>query len=96
MSTFLEKYNDTHQHPVNRGLHSVGIPMIVISLVVVFFNWQWGVGLFVFGWILQFIGHAFEGKPPAFFSNPIHLIVGPIWSIKKYFKTKDTTVKEEN
>jgi uncharacterized membrane protein YGL010W len=83
--SFLEKYKADHQHPMNRLTHSIGIPMIVISLAVAFFNWQWGIMLFVAGWILQFVGHAFEGKMPSFFSNPIYLLVGPIWFVKKLF-----------
>jgi len=35
--------------------------------------------LFVGGWILQFIGHHFEGKSPAFFRNAVHLLIGPVW-----------------
>jgi uncharacterized membrane protein YGL010W len=83
MANYLEVYKQTHTHPMNRLTHTFGIPMIVISLIVVFFNWRWGVGLFVGGWILQFIGHIFEGKLPAFFSNPIYLIVGPYWWVRK-------------
>lgn len=81
--SFVEKYKADHTHPMNRLTHSIGIPMIVISLAVVFFNWKIGVGLFVVGWILQFIGHAFEGNKPSFFSNPIYLLIGPIWWAKK-------------
>jgi len=84
--SFLEVYRDKHQHPANRALHSVGIPMIVVSLVIVFFDWRWGVGLFVMGWVLQFIGHIFEGNRPAFFKNPIYLIIGPIWWFRKLFR----------
>jgi uncharacterized membrane protein YGL010W len=40
--------------------------------------------LFVFGWILQFIGHyVYEGKSPAFFRNLTHLLVGPLWILAK-------------
>lgn len=81
--TYLENYKKTHQHPVNKALHTIGIPTIVISLPLFFFNWKWALGLFVFGWILQFIGHAFEGKPPAFFSNPVYLFTGVFWWAKK-------------
>lgn len=35
--------------------------------------------LFVAGWIFQFIGHKWEGKSPAFFTNVVHLLVGPMW-----------------
>jgi uncharacterized membrane protein YGL010W len=82
---YLENYRQTHTHPMNKLTHSIGIPMIVVSLVVVFFNWRWGLGLFVLGWVFQFIGHIFEGKPPAFFSNPLYLFVGVIWWFKKTF-----------
>jgi uncharacterized membrane protein YGL010W len=81
--SFLEVYRTKHTNPVNKVLHTIGIPAIVASLVVVFFNWKIGLAMFVGGWVLQFIGHIFEGTPPAFFKNPIYLIVGPIWWVKK-------------
>lgn len=41
-------------------------------------------GLFVLGWIIQFIGHyAFEKKSPAFYRNLAHLLVGPLWIVAK-------------
>ncbi len=79
----LEKYNRDHQHPVNRALHSVGIPMIIASLPLMPLNPLLGSGMFVFGWILQFVGHAFEGKWPSFFSDPRFLAVGAMWFIRK-------------
>ena len=85
LKAYLDKYKRDHQHPVNRALHSVGIPMIVASLGVLPFNPLLGSSLFVFGWILQFVGHAFEGKAPSFFSDPKYLLVGPIWAVKKLF-----------
>jgi uncharacterized membrane protein YGL010W len=83
--SFLEVYKTKHRNPVNKVLHTIGIPAIVASLVVVFFNWKIGLGLFVGGWILQFVGHVFEGTAPAFLKNPIYLIVGPVWWVKKLF-----------
>jgi uncharacterized membrane protein YGL010W len=83
---WIETYKQSHQNRTNRLLHSVGIPTVVLSLVVFFFSWRWGLFLFVIGWILQFVGHAFEGKAPAFFSNPLYLFVGPLWWIKKLFR----------
>ncbi|MDO8520350.1 MAG: DUF962 domain-containing protein [Deltaproteobacteria bacterium] len=85
---YLENYREKHQHPVNRALHSVGIPMIVISLPLFFWNWKIALALFVLGWILQFVGHVFEGKPPAFFSNPVYLFTGVYWWVKKMFSKK--------
>lgn len=85
---FIEEYKRTHTHPMNRLTHSFGIPMIVVAIPLAFVNWKIALGLFVVGWILQFIGHAYEGKPPAFFKNPVFLLVGPIWWVKKLFGTK--------
>ena len=39
------------------------------------------IGLFVVGWILQFIGHYFEGKKPAFVDDIVGLFVGPLFII---------------
>lgn len=91
MADFLENYRKTHTHPINKALHTVGIPMIVISIIwfiidALAYDWAylyWTIGLFVLGWVLQFIGHWYEGKPPAFFSNPIYLIIGPFWWVLK-------------
>jgi len=82
---WIRQYENSHTHPVNRACHSFGIPMIVVSLVLGlatgFFHWLWGwtLGLFVLGWSLQFIGHAFEGKEPEFFRDWRFLFVGVRW-----------------
>jgi uncharacterized membrane protein YGL010W len=39
----------------------------------------WGVGLFVLGWVLQFIGHYYEGRKPAFVDDLSGLLVGPMF-----------------
>jgi uncharacterized membrane protein YGL010W len=83
LKSYMARYNADHQHPVNRALHSVGIPMIVASLGIVPFNPLFGASLFVLGWILQFVGHAFEGKAPSFFQDPTFLLIGPMWFWKK-------------
>ena len=83
LSTYLAKYREDHQHPVNKALHTVGIPMIVASLPVFPFNPLLGAAMFVVGWILQFIGHAFEGKAPSFFRDPTFLLVGATWYGKR-------------
>jgi uncharacterized membrane protein YGL010W len=82
-TTFIEEYKAKHRHPLNRLTHSFGIPMIVLSLPVVFFSWRWALLLFVVGWILQFVGHAIEGNQPAFFRNPLYLLVGPLWLARR-------------
>ena len=39
----------------------------------------WGIGAFVVGWVLQFIGHYYEGRKPAFVDDLIGLLVGPMF-----------------
>jgi uncharacterized membrane protein YGL010W len=82
---WVAKYERSHQHPVNRLCHTYGIPTILISVAMFAAGfirhrlWWWAFALFVFGWLLQFIGHAFEGKPPEFFHDWRFLFVGVRW-----------------
>ena len=39
----------------------------------------WGIGLFVVGWVIQFIGHYYEGRKPAFVDDVIGLAIGPLF-----------------
>src|SRR3954468_1129995 len=86
---WIAQYSSSHQNPVNRICHSFGIPMIALSLVLfvvtIFIHslWPLPVALFVVGWVLQFIGHYFEGKPPEFFSDYRFLFVGVRWWVAK-------------
>ena len=41
----------------------------------------WGVGLFVVGWLFQFVGHIFEGRKPAFFDDVMGLAIGPLFVV---------------
>ncbi|HEX5356043.1 MAG TPA: Mpo1-like protein [Aquabacterium sp.] len=38
-----------------------------------------GAGLFFIGWVIQFIGHYFEGRKPAFVDDIIGLLIGPLF-----------------
>lgn len=86
---WLTQYAASHQHPINRFCHTVGIPLVVCSLIVtpVFWLapplWSLPVGLFVVGWCFQFVGHAFEGKPPEFMKDWRFLFVGVRWWLAK-------------
>ena len=40
-----------------------------------------GLGLFVVGWIIQFIGHYYEGRKPAFVDDLMGLVVGPLFVV---------------
>ena len=54
---------ERHQHPVSFGLHVVGIPLTFAGLLSLFIlPWYFGVGAFVAGYLLQFVGHKVEGN----------------------------------
>jgi uncharacterized membrane protein YGL010W len=40
---------------------------------------SWGLGFFTVGWVIQFIGHYYEGKKPAFTDDLVGLLVGPMF-----------------
>jgi len=86
---WIEEYSRSHQHPINRACHSVGIPLIVASVVialaalVVHALWYPAAVMFVAGWIFQFVGHAFERKMPEFFRDWRFLFVGLRWWMNK-------------
>lgn len=42
---------------------------------------SWGIGMFVVGWVWQFVGHYFEGRKPAFVDDVIGLIIGPLFVV---------------
>ena len=41
--------------------------------------------LFVVGWIIQFVGHKFEGMKPAFTDDIIGLVIGPLFIMTELF-----------
>ncbi|MFA6541018.1 MAG: DUF962 domain-containing protein [Bacteroidota bacterium] len=86
---WIQQYAQSHQNPVNRICHTIGIPLIALSvplfIAALFIPgfWKLPLDLFVAGWIFQFIGHAFEGKPPEFFKDWRFLFVGLRWWFAK-------------
>ncbi len=89
MSDWIARYASSHQHPLNRACHTIGIPLIALSIplsvlaLLVHGFWPVPVGLFVTGWAFQFVGHAFEGKPPEFLRDWRFLFVGLRWWLSK-------------
>ncbi len=41
----------------------------------------WGLGSFVLGWVIQFIGHYYEGRKPAFTDDLVGLLVAPMFVV---------------
>ena len=70
MPNWLANWFERHQHPVSLVLHIVGIPLTIAALVlgaVQLTQSQWGLwwrpaGLFMGGYLLQWIGHLVEGN----------------------------------
>jgi len=59
----LQGWRLRHQLPFNFAIHLIGIPLAVSGVVLLFFlPWYWGVGAFVLGYFLQWIGHLAEGN----------------------------------
>jgi uncharacterized membrane protein YGL010W len=85
----IRQYSKSHQHPLNRLAHTFGIPMVMASIPMMPAGLLWrpllwcGICLFLMGWVLQFLGHAIEGKPPEFLSDWRFLLVGPRWWVAK-------------
>ena len=48
-------------------------------------GWSWFAALFVGGWILQLVGHVFEGRKPALADNLFQIFVAPIFLAAEVF-----------
>lgn len=77
---------------LSRGLGLVGLTTSVVNLWLIWAAhllmdastsvWlAWGVGAFVLGWIIQFVGHYWEGRKPAFADDLVGLLVGPAFVV---------------
>lgn len=94
MAEWIQAYAQSHQHPVNRACHTVGIPLVALSVILLLAAplipgfWKIGLLFFGVGWGFQFLGHAVEGKPPEFFKDWRFLLVGLRWWFAKVLKRK--------
>jgi uncharacterized membrane protein YGL010W len=85
---WIAEYERGHQHPVNRLCHTFGIPLVASSLgllpvsLLVPGSWRFALALFVCGWTLQLVGHAFERAPPEFLKDWRFLFVSLGWFMK--------------
>jgi len=48
-------------------------------------GWTWFAVLFVGGWILQLVGHVYEGRRPALTDNLFQIFVAPIFLCAELF-----------
>jgi len=72
MDAWVDRYEKSHQKPLNRVFHTFGIPMIGVSIpLFLIAPLVRGFGKFHCRcfrqvWICQVLGHSIEGKPPEF------------------------------
>jgi uncharacterized membrane protein YGL010W len=48
--------------------------------------WQLALAGFLVAWILQFIGHAVEGRRPSFLQDLRFLLIGPLWLLAGLYR----------
>ena len=48
-------------------------------------GWIWFAALFIGGWILQLVGHVFEGRKPALADNLFQIFVAPLFLCAELF-----------
>jgi uncharacterized membrane protein YGL010W len=74
----------------------LALAMLVVTAALVYLGqavadlgaaagWTWFAVLFVGGWILQLVGHVFEGRKPALVSNLFQIFVAPIFLAAEVF-----------
>lgn len=76
-------YAEDHQHPVNRVLHLIGIPLISVGVLAYPLPGRVRVALFVAGWSAQLIGHRIEGRKPSFSRDPRFMAAGAFWFVRE-------------
>ena len=55
-------YDGAHNHPVNRALHMIAIPLGFSSVIVVWFHWVIALLLIPAAFALAWLGHLIEGN----------------------------------
>ena len=77
---------------LTRGDLALGLAVSLVNLVLILAAlplgqldttpWlAWSFGAFVVGWAIQFVGHYYEGKKPAFVDDLRGLLVGPMFVV---------------
>ncbi len=84
---------------LTRGQLALGLAVSLVNGVLLVLaqplsagNWLagglgWGLGLFVVGWAIQYIGHWYEGRKPAFADDIVGLLVAPMFVVLEALST---------
>lgn len=89
-----DMYAASHQHPVNRALHAIGIPVIAYSIFAAVVGPRVAgaprsaalVGV-VAGSALLFLGHAIEGNRPVVLTRPSAVVDAVCWWARGVMKS---------
>jgi uncharacterized membrane protein YGL010W len=89
----MHRYEERHRDPRNRRCHLVGIPLIAASVPVgaTVVGLPLAASMLAVGSCLQAIGHACEGKRPAFVDDRRNVIVGLLWWLDEVGLSVKTT-----
>jgi len=80
LQTLLHNYHSYHLNPVNQMMHAIAILFIVVAGGSLFFgHWVLSLVFFSVGFFLLMKGHDFEGNKPASKTNPIYILIAPLW-----------------
>src|SRR5436305_14904962 len=93
MTGLYSHYDGAHNHPVNRALHMMAIPVGFSFLVVVWFDWIIGLLLIPAAFALAWLGHLIEGNKPAFLCNPAHVLLAPVLLVRRALGRAQRTSK---
>jgi uncharacterized membrane protein YGL010W len=74
----------------------IALAMLLVTGILVFLGekiaslgavqgWSWFALLFIGGWILQLVGHGYEGRRPALADNLFQIFVAPIFLAAEVF-----------
>jgi uncharacterized membrane protein YGL010W len=75
MDAWVDRYEKSHQNPMNHVFRTFRIPMIAVSIPLFLIAplvrgfWEIPSSFFTAGWICQVLGHIIEGKPPEFLKD---------------------------
>jgi hypothetical protein len=78
-------YDGKHNHPLNRLLHMIAIPLGFSSLITVWWHWKIALLQIPVAFALAWLGHLIEGNKPAFMTNPTHVFIAPLWMARRLF-----------
>jgi hypothetical protein len=95
----LENY-EAELHPINRALHAVGIPVVVLSTAALIspwrpFGWSRKTSLVALGagWGLLLAGHAIEGNRPAILRTPSAALSALAWWTRALSRSRRSTLR---